>query len=422
MNKCSVYISDSAKQYEGQYEFIDDCLEVEIFNYYTPSEEYTSIGDNVKYKKITIVDLRNKVFAFSPVFYNISVTFALTQYEKYKTDFYMMTGQADSVKCFSSDMKIDTLILYHPMLTQCFTNPALQVTHNESEVNYKVINNSEKKIVEIQENNIEKIEFGGRCICSKKNNGQLINIETDNYAKIYFVQPINYKELLMYVNEFDVFMNAYCPSGLHSYATRITTNEGSCFEVIHELLGNEKFCDKIIYHPVKLDFWEYIESMYKNINYRTTNDRNKYIPLEFKKPTSLEDQYTFYFRYIDLYMGEYLKQKTGKEPSNFDRLSAFVDENFQLFDSNDIVSVENLKNELNSLRNQYVHEGYYLPNNQFAVNGRGKTFLYYKTMDYNWLIKIVKVFKFGVYKILYTKVLDLEIDDSELKSALKYWV
>ena len=81
-----------------------------------------------------------------------------------------------------------------------------------------------------------------------------------------------------------------------------------------------------------------------------------------------------------------------------------------------------MKNELNSLRNQYVHEGYYLPNNQFAVNGRGKTFLYYKTMDYNWLIKIVKVFKFGVYKILYTKVLDLEIDDSELKSALKYWV
>ena len=42
-------------------------------------------------------------------------------------------------------------------------------------------------------------------------------------------------------------------------------------------------------------------------------------------------------------------------------------------------------------------------------------------MDYNWLLRIVKVFKFGVYKILYTKVLDLEIDEGELKSAVKCW-
>ena len=124
---------------------------------------------------------------------------------------------------------------------------------------------------------------------------------------------------------------------------------------------------------------------------------------------------------LDLYMGDYLKQKTGKVSSNFDRLSNFVDENLKLFDSNDTMNIDNFKNELNSLRNQYVHEGYYLPNNQFAVNGKGKVFLYHKTMDYNWLLRIVKVFKFGVYKILYTKVLDLEIDEGELKSAVKCW-
>ncbi|RHK49225.1 hypothetical protein DW057_15215 [Lachnospira eligens] len=122
-----------------------------------------------------------------------------------------------------------------------------------------------------------------------------------------------------------------------------------------------------------------------------------------------------------MYMGDYLKQKTGKVSSNFDRLSNFVDENLKLFDSNDTMNIDNFKNELNSLRNQYVHEGYYLPNNQFAVNGKGKVFLYHKTMDYNWLLRIVKVFKFGVYKILYTKVLDLEIDEGELKSAVKCW-
>ena len=79
-----------------------------------------------------------------------------------------------------------------------------------------------------------------------------------------------------------------------------------------------------------------------------------------------------------------------------------------------------LKNELNSLRNHYVHEGYYLPNNQFSVTMK-RQHLYYKTMDYNWLFKIVKIFKYGAYRILYMNVLNLEIDEGELRVALKCW-
>lgn len=421
MNKCSVYIGNGDTEYEGQYEFVDNFLEVEVFNYHAPREDHVDIGENVKYKEITIVDLRNKVFIFSPLFFNVGITFALTQYEKYKTDFYIKTGQVDSVEAFSSDMKINKIIVYNPMLTQCFTNPALQITYNESEVNYKIVNDSEKKIIEVQDNNIEKIEFGGKCTYSRLHNGQLINIEAESYAKIYLMQSITYEDLLRYVNEFDVFMNAYCLGELHSYSTLIMTNEDKCFDVIHKLLGKEKYSKKKFYHPVKMGFFEYMETMYKNVHYRTTEDRNKYIPLEFKKPTSLEDQYIFYFRYIDLYMGEYLKQKNGKEPNNYERLSAFVDENLQLFDDADVANVDDLKNELNSLRNQYVHEGYYLPNNQFAVKGKRREFLYNKSMDYNWLFRIVKVLKYGVYKILYTSVLNLEINESELRNALALW-
>ena len=91
MNKCIVYICESKTEYEGQYEFMNAGMEVEIFNYHAPSEENVSIGDEVKYKEITIVDLRNRVFVFSPVFYNVGVTYALTQYEKYKTDIYFTT-------------------------------------------------------------------------------------------------------------------------------------------------------------------------------------------------------------------------------------------------------------------------------------------------------------------------------------------
>lgn len=33
----------------------------------------------------------------------------------------------------------------------------------------------------------------------------------------------------------------------------------------------------------------------------------------------------------------------------------------------------------------------------------------------------LNIFKFGAYKILYSKVLELDIDESELRNALKCW-
>lgn len=115
-------------------------------------------------------------------------------------------------------------------------------------------------------------------------------------------------------------------------------------------------------------------------------------------------------------MGEYLKQQNANEPNNYERLSKFVDENIQFFDDSDTANIDNFKNELNSLSNQYVHEGYYLPNNQFKVKGKNRQVLYCKTMDYNWLYRIVQAFKLGSYKILYTKILNLDIDENELNT------
>lgn len=114
-----------------------------------------------------------------------------------------------------------------------------------------------------------------------------------------------------------------------------------------------------------------------------------------------------------------MKSSTQTDVNNYDRLSAFVDENLSFFDSQDISNIDDFKNELNSLRNHYVHEGYYLPNNKFKVTKK-KKFKYYKTMDYNWLYRVTQALKLGVYKILYEDVLKLDIDINELKYSLKH--
>lgn len=414
MSKCDVYIADKETSYEGDYTIEDGCLEVEVFNY--SSEK--SNDSIVKYQEMLVADLRNKQFMFSNAFHFCGLSYGLTQYEKFRTKFYIKTGIAENAEYLKPDMQISKITIYHPMLAQCYQNPCLLTTISEEETNYKIINDSKKEIIDIQTDNIEKIEFGGMCRYTEKNDRQLITIESENYAKIYMTTPVSYEDVLEYINEFDVFLNAYCPTGLRSYKTHITSTEDKTYDVIHRLLEKNKYHKKIVQMPIKMDFYKYIEKMYKTLNYRCSDNRNKFIPLDFKKPTSIEDQYTYYFRYIDLYMGEYLKKKTGNDVSNYERLSYFIDEYKHLFEPEDITDIDKLKKELNSLRNHYIHEGYYLPNNQFSVTEKRKI-LYYKDMDYHWLYRITQALKEGAYIILYTKVLNLDIDDRKLKYALR---
>lgn len=420
MNKCEVYIGEDETCYEGQYEIEGNSVEVEVFNYHSSQTERVPIGSFVNHKNIKILDLRNKIFLFSPAFYNAGLTIGLTQYEKFKTDFYLSTNIYIDSDALTPDIKVSALKIYNPMLIHCFKNCTLSISYNSNELIYKIDKTAETKEVMINANNISKIEFGDEVSSSNKNSNQLISIESENYVKIYFSQPISYEEILEYIKEFDVFVDAYCLTGMRSYKTYIITSEGKIFDVVNKLLGKEKYFKNTPHNLVKMNFFDFMESMYKNVNYRNADNRNKYLPLELKKPTSLEDQYTYYFRYIDLYMGDLLRQETGNAPSNFSRLSRFVEDYAQYFNSDGTTNIRNLKNELNSLRNHYVHEGYYLPNNEFKVT-ENRRFLYNKSMDYRWLFRMVNVFKFGAYKILYTKVLEMEIDESALINALKCW-
>ena len=420
MNRCSVYVSNMESKYEGQYDFGEGYLEVMIFDYYEDIDEYMPIGSEVAYKNIYIEDLLNRRFMFSSRFHKVGAKWGLTQYQKYKTDFYLSTKKENDFEAFANN-NIKEVILYNSALNKLYSNPSIDISKNENEIVYRQILNPNKKTIEINKNNIDCLEFGGRSNSILNNDNLNVSIEWENNVKIKLNQPIKCEEILKYINEFDVIINSYCLLGLHSYTTYIITTDNKCFDVKHKLLCKDKYCEKVLYQPVKMNFFEYVEKMYKILDYRTTANRNKYIPIGFISPTTLEDQFVFYFRCIDLYMGEYLEKETGKYPSNYDMLSTFVDENIDLFSYDDKVNIENLKKELNSLRNQYVHEGYYLCDNKFAVTEK-KEKLYYKELDYGWLLKMVKIFKYGVYKILYTKILTCEIDEAELKNALKCWV
>lgn len=411
MNSCNVFIND--KEYDGQYEIENGKVNLEIYNYSTSLDEEIE-GSFITYKEIIIHDYRNKQFVYSPAFRYCGVTYSLTQYQTFQTDFYLHTTKFENIENFKIGSKIKSITFYHPLFIKFFTNPCLSVKHNGDILESKLNTKSDVKVVDIKHNNIERIEFGGAYSYRYGKDNQELHIETENYMQLFFMEYIELEDVLSYINEFDVFINAYAPIGLRSFKTFVKMDNDKQFGLIHKLLGKEEYHKPIVRPVVKMKIFNFIEKMYKDIDYRVSENKNKFLPLDFKKPTSLEDQFIYYFRYIDLYMGEYLKKKTGKEPSNFDRISHFVNDYLRLFEDEDRKEPENLKNELNSLRNHYVHEGYYLPNDEFKVT-RQKKLLYMKKMDYKWLYRVTKALKLGVYHILYKDVLQVEIDENILE-------
>ena len=121
MSKCDVYIADKETSYEGDYTIEDGCLEVEVFNY--SSEK--SNDSIVKYQEMLVADLRNKQFMFSNAFPFCGLSCGLTQYEKFRTKFYIKTGIAENAEYLKPDMQISKITIYHPMLAQCYQNPCL---------------------------------------------------------------------------------------------------------------------------------------------------------------------------------------------------------------------------------------------------------------------------------------------------------
>ena len=99
------------------------------------------------------------------------------------------------------------------------------------------------------------------------------------------------------------------------------------------------------------------------------------------------------------------------------KIPCTLDEFSYLFDGRERKDLVQLKNEINSLRGHYVHEGYYFNDNKFKVTRDDKS-TYEKEIDYDWLYRITRALKLSAYIILYKEVLGLDVNESELRMSI----
>lgn len=411
MTSCTVYSFVDNKNYQGEYSIEYNKLEVDIYDY--PHFFGNDLSEG-KYESLLIIDERNKSYLMSNHFYYAGSTIGIKSFEKRRTSYFIRTGKYEDVELLKNELSIKAFKIYHSSLVHCFHNPSFQSEPTKDQIIYRLVNQPTGNKIDININNIESIEFTGEYKSAGHNGNQNIEINIENYIRITLTEPVDCDDLLNYIKESEVFINAYIPTQKRAHKIHVITIDNHCYELTHKDIGADTY-EKFPHKPVKMNFFEFFEKMYKEIDYRNTANRNKLIPLDFLKPTALEDKYIYYFRYIDLYMGEILKAQ-GKKSSNFYCISEFVDKYINYFTTKDIANIDDFKNEINSLRNHYIHEGYYMQNNEFPVTEKNQ-FKYNKTMDYQWLCRVTDALKQGVYNILYTQVLKVNVNETELRYA-----
>lgn len=417
MESCKIKVIAENKEYFGNYQkkdrlsvIIQDYLDAGVFE-----ERQTS-----NYKEL-LISTPNNLYYYSPYFIEEKINFTASPSQELSTCCYFVAkGIADST-AINSNIKITAVTLHHPVIKECFRSDCLSVLREDDRITFTLrTKNIEKKQVEIKNNsNIEKIELSTGYECQYQIH-KSVKIKTENFVHLVFSQSISIKDLPNYISEFNAFCNAYVPLGQKTCRVCVHTDKGLDLEYVNAKLIDCEHSENRHYHPVNLDILDFLQLIYRKIDYKSAEDKNEYILLGFKKLPNLEDEFLFYFRYLNLHIGKILESESPEMDVNlFNITKYFVDNYGYILQKKGIDIGENLIYEINSLRNHYVHEGYYLADNKFAVRGRGRLFLYDKELDYYWLWKLVDALKLGSFVMFYKDVLNVDVDEDELLYCLK---
>lgn len=416
MESCKIKVVNEGKEYFGTYHksdkfsvVIQDYFEADVFE-----EKETS-----RYKEL-LIKTSNNLYYYSPYFVREKVNFMASASQELSARCYFAGKGGVNGAEVNSNIKVSSVVFHHPVISECFRSSCLSALHKDDQIIFTLLTkNIPRRQVEIKNHNIEKIELSSGYECHHQPH-KSVEIKTENFIKLVFSQSVSIEDLPNYISEFNAFCNAYIPLGLKASRVFVHTDQGLDLEYFNRKLIDCEISDNRFYYPVNLDILDFLQVIYKKIDYKSLENKNEYILIDFKELPSLEDEFLFYFRYLNFHIGKLLEaERQSTDVSLYDIIKYFVDNYGYVFQKKGIVIEENLINEIKSLRNHYVHEGYYLQNNKFEVSGGRRQRLYDKEMDYYWLWKLVDALKLGSFIMFYKDLLNVDINEEELSYCLK---
>ena len=407
------------EKYDCQYEVKKDGIEI-VVNYDIDDEipainGVRTFGINTEFKKrdILIIDYQTKMnYLLKNAYYCGHSEVLGTPDGGYKTRFfsrfYFWDKNYEKLCDLQNGNNIKKIRIYSNIINELIGYTILYKEENKNEYIIKLRRDTSKQRVEVNLNNIKSIEISDDWTSEHKRKSNEIDIKLNGYIEIEMDNCINYEDIYNYVQELIIYFQLLKPCKFNINKIVVEIEKlyyGFCLP-INEMNYKNSYVEK----SVTNDVLEFLLNCYSSIPYRNSKNEIRNIPyIILETSRNLEDNFLMFYRFIECY---YKQQPIKDIKTTFIKYS--IENNYKKVNQIEENIIENIVYEIISLRNHYVHEGYYIKDKKLyiafpKVNGKANPKNYIaKNVDVDWIYEKTKILYEIVVDIIFRKMLNYD--------------
>lgn len=407
------------EKYDCIYEVKENGIEV-IVNYDIMDEipiinGLRTFGSNTEFKKrdILIIDHRTRMnyLLKDAQCYGHTGVFGTPDGEcttKFFARYYFKNSNYEKLCNILNGKNIRKIGIYSNLINEFIGYPSLSKKETDNEYSIKLKKDAVKRKIEINSNNIKSLvtSDGWKSKLSRKNNK--IDIELEGYIEIEMDKYISYEEVYEYVNELTIFLQLLKPCKFD--IDKVVVEIDKTFYELCFSTNEIKYKDSYVNSSVKEDIMEFLLKCYTAIPYRNSKSEVRNIPyIILNTSRNIEDNFLMFYRFIECY---YKQQPIKDIKTTFIKYS--IENNYKKVKKIEEDEIENIVYQIISLRNHYVHEGYYIKDKKLyiaypKINKKANPKNYIaENVDIDWIYEKTKILYEIVVDIIFRNMLNYD--------------
>lgn len=405
---------DYDKQFNCEYEVKQNSIEVTV-NYdiqieIEPVNGYLIIGGTTKFKKrdILIIDAKNSInyllkeshYAGHSNRYGTPDDVLTT---KFRSNIYFISNDYDKLCNLPSTPKVKKIKIFSKDIITLFGCPSLTTIKNDDEYILSFKNESQSNSINLNKHYIKNIKIGDSWHSNHSYKTHCIKTDLNGYIELELTKKVNYDLVQDFVYELMLFMQLYHPDKfiINKILVLIDKNMYKIVAPIPKLEYKEKDTEA----SINDNLLDYLSKCYTLIPYRKSKTEIRNIPyIIMNTSRGIEDNFLMFYRFIECY---YKKQGI----TTF--IAHCIKNNYISNEDLSEEEIERYSQEIVSLRNHYVHAGYYIKNSSLRIsfdkiNRKKNPKDYSANVDIDWIYKRTKILYRSVIDIIFSNMLGYE--------------
>ena len=397
--------NDYTKEYQCTYSEFKNSIEVNI-EYDIEENEIEEINGariistTTEYanRDILILDNINKINilvknAFRAEHSNNYSIFGNSSTTKFTSFTYFKEDTVQTLHTLQSNPQTKLIRIYSTSFSDLLPFINYTKQENNETISYTIQKQRTIQRISIEKDYIDSISISNNWKINEKSQ-KIVNMNFSYFLEINLSKQHSFTTIRDFVNELIIYMQLYYPDKFIIDEVKIYINDNFYTYVTNFLSLKPKNC--YVHKSVQVDLMTFLKQCYTNVSYRSAKSEIKNLyDVIFKQDRILEDIFNSYYRFIECY----LKKKGYK--NNF--MSYALEHYYK-----QSLDYEKVEREIITLRNHYVHNGYYIDNHCLTIKYHPSetTKTYSVKADINWIYNQTLILHEIAVDIIFKEILN----------------